>query len=424
MADIELDIIGEDRKEQEQAEEAAETSFTENEDDNGARDDILIIDGSNPKFTRVSTKPSDDYPTPSSIPSLPDVGEYKRSITCTKKEFLEKGLSVILNKGAGPKSKELFDNLRVTLDSKGKRINGAEYDGKKIFLLKDGKIVYSANRAYTTDITNFQKLLGKVQLEYDETITSVIDNELQRSVRENASRNLQEMMEDGFSELALGDLDGNTVREKNYVWAVDNDVDYDKLHTDKNQKTLYKGKIKGLEENIKTWKELAEREQHPGKKGMYETAVELCKLKKAEMEVKAGKKPESEEAQALVREEVRANDLTRFEKFKKWAKENIEGVSAVATSIAGIITTIIIAGRSAVKKGAKAVGKFGKVLANVTKKAAPAIATILNILAQALTWGAKALEFLSRNLWIVALALTYFLYNEVRNRRSGKIKDI
>ena len=324
MADIELDNIGEDRMEQkraEQAEEAAETSFTENEDDNGARDDILIIDGSNPKFTRVSAKPSDDYPTPSSIPSLPDVGEYKRNITRAKKEFLEKGLGVLLNKGAGPKSKELFDNLRVTLDSKGKIINGAEYDGK---------IVYSANRAYARDITNFQKLLGKAQLEYAETITSVIDNELgssssnelQRSVRENARKDLQEMMEDGFSELALGDLDGNTVREINSVRVVDNDVDYDKLHTDENQKTLYEGKIKGLEENIKTWKELVEREQHPGKKGMYETAVELCKLKKAEMEVKAGKKPESEEAQALVREEVRANDLTRFEKFKKWAKEN------------------------------------------------------------------------------------------------------
>ena len=31
------------------------------------------------------------------------------------------------------------------------------------------------------------------------------------------------------------------------------------------------------------------------------------------------------------------------------------------------------------KKGAKAVGQFGKALANIAKKAAPAIATILNI---------------------------------------------
>ena len=126
---------------------------------------------------------------------------------------------------------------------------------------------------------------------------------------------------------------------------------------------------------------------------MYKSSKELCILKKSQMEVKAGIKPESEEALSIIQEEVQRDDLTRFERFKKWAKENIAGVSAVAISIAGIITTIVEAGRSGVKKGAKAVGQFGKALANVAKKAAPAIATILNILAQALTWGAKAFEF-------------------------------
>ena len=70
--------------------------------------------------------------------------------------------------------------------------------------------------------------------------------------------------------------------------------------------------------------------------------------------------------------------------------------------------------KKAVKQGAQAIGKFGKAVANLAKKAGPAIATILNILAQVLTWGAKALEFLSRNLWIVALAITYLLYNEIK----------
>ncbi len=138
------------------------------------------------------------------------------------------------------------------------------------------------------------------------------------------------------------------------------------------------------------------------------------------MEVKAGFRPESEEALSMIQEETQTNDLTSYERFKKWAKENIASVSAVAISIAGIITTIVLAGRSAAKKGAKAVGEFGKALANIAKKAVPAIATILNILAQVLTWGAKALELLSRNLWIVALALTYFLYNEVKDRRRKK----
>ncbi len=134
------------------------------------------------------------------------------------------------------------------------------------------------------------------------------------------------------------------------------------------------------------------------------------------MEVRAGKRPESEEALSMIQEETERNDLTRFERFKKWAKENITGVSAVAISIAGVITAAVMAGRNALKKAAKPVGKFGKALANIAKKAAPAIATILNILAQALTWGAKALEFLSRNLWIVALFLTYLLYDTLKDR--------
>ena len=134
------------------------------------------------------------------------------------------------------------------------------------------------------------------------------------------------------------------------------------------------------------------------------------------MEVKGGQRPESEDVQEMIREEALTNDLTRFERFKKWAKENITGVSAVAISIAGIITAAVVAGRNAVKKGAKAVGQFGKALANIAKKAGSAIATILNILAQVLTWGAKALEFLSRNIWIVALFLTYLLYDTTKTR--------
>ncbi len=40
-------------------------------------------------------------------------------------------------------------------------------------------------------------------------------------------------------------------------------------------------------------------------------------------------------------------DITRFQKLKKWLKENLVGLSAVGISIAGIITTIIMAGRKA-----------------------------------------------------------------------------
>ncbi len=237
------------------------------------------------------------------------------------------------------------------------------------------------------------------------------------SVRESIADSLEDLVWDKYGKISQSDPDKNIEREIRGIPYVDENIDYDDLE-DPNQKAQYDAKIAGLKVDIEHWKDLEEKEQNPTKKLLYKTSKELCVAKKSYMEVKAGFRPESEEVLSMIQEEARTNDLTRFERFKKWAKENIAGVSAVAISIAGIITTIVIAGRGTVKKGAKAVGQFGKALANIAKKAAPANTTILNILAQVLTWGAKALEFLSRNLWIVALALTYFLYNEIRDRRK------
>ena len=87
------------------------------------------------------------------------------------------------------------------------------------------------------------------------------------------------------------------------------------------------------------------------------------------------------------------------------------GISAVAISIAGIITTIIISARKVIKQGAKAI-------ANVAKKLGPLIGPILNLIAQMLTWGAKGIEFLSKNLWLLAIALAYFVYDQYKQRKK------
>ena len=222
-----------------------------------------------------------------------------------------------------------------------------------------------------------------------------------------------------YDEIHNDDLDKNIVREIDGIMRVDDAVDYDNL-ADPNQKDQYDLKIAGLKVNIGHWRYMEQQERNPTKKQLYKTAKELCIAKKSYMEVRANQRPESEEALSMTREEVERNDLTRFERFKRWSKENLVGVSAVAISVAGIITTVVISGRNAVKKGARADGKFGKALANLAKKAGPAIATILNVLAQVLTWGAKALEFLSRNLWIVALFLTYLVYDTIKGQMKSK----
>ena len=110
-------------------------------------------------------------------------------------------------------------------------------------------------------------------------------------------------------------------------------------------------------------------------------------------------------------------DITRLQGFKEWAKENFLGLSALAISIVGIITTIVVGARKALIKGAQATGKLAKALYNLGRKLGPLLAPLLNIIAQAITWGAKGLAWLSKNLWLLALAVAWFIYDQYKERR-------
>ena len=135
------------------------------------------------------------------------------------------------------------------------------------------------------------------------------------------------------------------------------------------------------------------------------------------MHLENNMKPDHEEANRIIEEEVRNNDLTRFERFKKWAKENMVGVSALAISVAGIITTIVIGARKAISTGAQATGKFAKALYNLGKKLGPLLALLLNIIPQAISRGAKGLAWLSSNLWVLVITVVWFIYDQYKQRR-------
>ncbi len=325
----------------------------------------------------------------------------------------------------GDSSKELIDYISdIKYSEKDDRLITLKFKGKDVKLTAKGKLDGRSAKTANKDIV---KAIEDAKVEYEKSFDAVADegaglslsNEARESVRESVAGSLGDLVWDKYDEISQNDLDKNIEREIKGIPYADKNIDYDNLE-DQNEKDQYDAKIAGLKVDTEHWKNLEEKEQDPTKKLLYKTAKELCIAKKSYMEVRANQRPESEEALSMIQEEARTNDLTRFERFKRWAKENITGVSAVAISVAGIITTVVISGRNAVKKGAKAVGQFGKVLANLAKKAGPAIATILNVLAQVLTWGAKALEFLSRNLWIVALFLTYLVYDTVKGRMKSK----
>ena len=118
-------------------------------------------------------------------------------------------------------------------------------------------------------------------------------------------------------------------------------------------------KIKALEVQADHWK--AERQkaknspaaQDPSEITKLESLEKTARLQADFERLKNNEKPVHKETLDIINDEVRENDLSRLERFKQWARENLIGFSAIAISIAGIITTVVIAGRKAVKEYCK-----------------------------------------------------------------------
>ncbi len=426
MDDIELDNINKGREEERsgQDREREETSFTERtEETKDDYDNIRSRINSGSTTQRETNEGFDDEDDPTdSEKRLQDQAIKKAAQRYDAIQALESATDTRFSVVHGDSSKELIDYISDMKYSEKGNLIALKFKGEDVKLTAKGKL---DGRFAKTANKNIVKAIEAAKVEYEKSFDAVVDegagfsvpDDARESVRENVIERTEANMQEIVDEIEERDLNKNLTREVRGIMRADKYVEYDNLE-DPNQKQLFNDKIKSLRDEAERYKELRENERDPTKKILYQAARDLSVMKEINMKMKANEKPESELGQNMIEEET--DDLTRFERFKKWAKENLVGVSAVAISVAGIITTVVISGRNAVKKGAKAVGQFGKALANLAKKAGPAIATILNVLAQALSWGAKALEFLSRNLWIVALFLTYLVYDTVKERMKSK----
>ena len=66
--------------------------------------------------------------------------------------------------------------------------------------------------------------------------------------------------------------------------------------------------------------------------------------------------------------------------------------------------------QTVIKKGARATSKFAK--------AAPIIGGLLNLTEKLLTLGADVVGFLSKNLWLLAVGIAYFLYEKYKKKTT------
>ncbi|CAB4040538.1 Hypothetical predicted protein [Paramuricea clavata] len=251
----------------------------------------------------------------------------------------------------------------------------------KIIISKNGKMIYSTDKNKEFVINEYKDLIRKAKIEHSKTPAALVEEQLERQnldapqeLVDNVMENIIKRMDDELSNQseAISNSTVITENELRELRGILNDV---------NKKAL-----------------------------LYEAMADMTELKADEIRLRSNERPKGTT-------KTETSDLTRLERFRKWAKENIAGISAVAISAAGIITTIIMGARSAARKGARATSKFTKAVANQAGKVGPVLASVLNLIAKVLGWGAKGIAFLAKNLWILALALTYFLYNEYKKKK-------
>ena len=77
----------------------------------------------------------------------------------------------------------------------------------------------------------------------------------------------------------------------------------------------------GLKAQEEYFRDLAKAEPNVLQKKLYEEMAEVCVLKADEIRLRRNERPESTTVQSMIEEEAQNNDLTRFERFKQWAKK-------------------------------------------------------------------------------------------------------
>ena len=342
-------------------------------------------------------------------------GVRNRGYTEDKKSLLRE-LGIYLNKGDGPFAKSIFEKLKITVNSKGK-VNGAEFDGIKIIVQKGKRLVYTEDLKKLAKVTEFKELVEKAGLEHQKTPAALIEEtlpdvpvntDLERSILWNSIENLEHYIDEQVAEIEAkaksATISEQTIREFGGIIKIaDHNLDNGALKTQENK-----------------FRDLAKNEPKLLEKNLYKAMAEACVLKADEIRLRRNERPESETVQSMIEEEAQQNDLTRFERFKQWAKKNIGGISAVAISVASIITTIVMGARTAVKKGAQATSKFARAFVKVGEKVAPIIGGLLNLAAKLLPLSANTVGFLAKNSWLLAVGIAYFLYEKYKKKKVTK----
>ena len=308
-----------------------------------------------------------------------------------KKDFLREYLNISVDEADGTNSDKFLKNLELRV-GKTNKIIGVRWKRKDVIVsVKDG-YDYSDAKKVARAVDDFKAALARAEIEHGKTAVAEVEKQFEDATRQDVSSVLSEV-EDQLRRLSF----------------------------DKTQKMTPEEQIKYLTEaEIPHWKEKLEEAKKQDTDSVRTKqitgVVKMMELKADALRIKNNMKPETDSVRDLIKAESETGDISRFRRFSKWAKENLLGLSAVAISAAGIITTIVIAGRSAMKAGARGTKKFAKALAEVGKKVAPVLGAVLSVIGSVLSLTAKGLDWVLKNLWSLALLNVFLLINKINGR--------
>ncbi|CAB4011946.1 Hypothetical predicted protein [Paramuricea clavata] len=312
----------------------------------------------------------------------------------------------------GRNSKEFISSLDITKNKL--TFNGADV----AYIDTGGTYRMSENKKATASSRRFLNLYEKSLAEHRERAKSVVEEE---TGGEASGVNAEEIFEDAEEEF-----------RQEVINAGDNLVEHarelgerGKITTQERREfagvTAPKGppevRIKALREQKKVFETNIELETDPERRQIMQEGRDVAEQGIDNANLEMGQQPETEEGKHRYREIVRENIKTKLERFRKWAKENLGALAAIAISIAGIITTIVVAGKTTIVGASKGLGAVGKALAGLAKSALPILVPIINLLSTILSWGAKGLAFLAQNLWIVAVLIAGAIYKYLQMKR-------
>ena len=406
----------EQEREQEQEQEQ-ETNFDEFED--------VVVDLENLEDQQQQAEKNEvnmDLGGRDNIPNVrKDIAGIKRSITNDVKKIFKDIFNVTIEKKNGHNSESILENTRFqnakdgrfTIEFKGKRIGWIERDRSvSLFEKKNKKLVDEFKNSMDGAAREFEKTPNSLVKNLpDYAVEDILNTSVERiseRISDEVDNLTATLTEQELREFA-GVLNPKGPTAEDRIKALETQVDYWESVRKETEKVVEEGSPNEVE---KAKLELSK----------IESLEKTARLQADFERLKNNEKPIHDETLDIINDEVRENDLSKLERFKQWARENLIGFSAIAISIAGIITTVVIAGRKAVKESAKGVGKVAKALFNLGKKLGPLIAPILNILATAVSWGVKGLEFLSKNLWLLVIILLWFLTKLPRLSKLIKLK--